>query len=114
MFVPHARTKDENGDVATIGVSDDLVKRWYHHPIHGADFRNLYDSVVEEFGSLQSFHQAKNKTPNKRPGTAGTPNDSGAKRPKQTIKTEHRLNISEVPGTEAQAVLLLALATLAG
>jgi hypothetical protein len=68
--------QDADGKAATIGVSEDLVSKWYTHPLFGAEFRKWYDQLVVTYGSLQEWQKQKATQGNKRAGpdaAAGVP-----------------------------------------
>ena len=41
---------DADGNPASLKLPEAATKTWYHHPVHGADFRKAVDNLTEKFG----------------------------------------------------------------
>ena len=85
---------------------DALVKEYYHHEQCGADFRKLFDEVIEEFGNPKDLSadpvaaKGGNGASKKRPMTIGA-SDASRKKAKISLAIE---DAEHVPGEQTKYV----------
>ena len=82
--------QDSDGNPRSVAAPKDLVTTWFHHPAHGAAFRQLMDSIVEKFGPENEVESKKRAAGAALPGPI-------AKRPKLDLQFMQHDNIG---GTE--------------
>lgn len=96
--------KDESGVAVVAGVPDEVVKTWYHHEVHGAEFRRWFDELIDKHGSLQDYIKETQvtTTPGKRAATT-LPNTSGSAK-KQKVNMEAVSKLVDIKGVQTSKV----------